>query len=95
MQGLRRINEALGLDIRRGKQLKPNFNVNDRSAAAGTADALEPGWREAQAGDGRTYYYNEAGETRWDRPSAAAAGGGDSGRGGASKGAVLALRLPW
>ena len=76
MSAIRRINHALGLDIRRGKTLKPNFEVNDRSSAPGTRNELLPGWREAQSGDGRTYFYNEAGETRWDRPAAVEEGGG-------------------
>ena len=76
----RRINEALGRDIRKGKQLKQNFNCNDRSGANGVAGALAPGWREAQAGDGRTYYYNEEGQTVWERPLADPSGKGNSSR---------------
>ena len=33
--------------------------------------ALPSEWMEAKAPDGRTYYYNQNGETTWQRPSAA------------------------
>ena len=62
---------ALQRDIRKGMALRSRGASNDRSAA--TAGGLLPGWKEATAADGKTYYFNaESGETRWDRPSAGA-----------------------
>ncbi|GBG28962.1 SH3 domain-containing YSC84-like protein 1 [Hondaea fermentalgiana] len=33
-------------------------------------DGLPPGWKQAYAEDGRAYYYNDKGETSWERPAA-------------------------
>lgn len=37
-------------------------------AAPPSYGQLPPGWQEAMDAQGKTYYYNTAGETRWDRP---------------------------
>ena len=56
-------------DIRKGRTLNAT-HTNDRS---GTGGGLLPGWKEAESPDGKKYYYNaETGETKWDRPAAAA-----------------------
>lgn len=38
---------------------------------APSVDGLPPGWRAAQAPDGRTYYAGPDGKTTWDRPGGA------------------------
>ena len=67
--------KALARDIRQGASLKNRGASNDRSAVG--SGGLLPGWQEATAPDGKTYYYNaESGETRWDKPAAAENTGG-------------------
>jgi len=67
------LSDALAIDIRRGKLLRPT-SVHDRSAPQGVAGQLPEGWQEAATPEGRPYYYNEAGETRWERPAEEPAG---------------------
>jgi hypothetical protein len=61
---------ALQRDIRNGKPLMSRGPVKDRSGVSG----LAPGWKETKGPDGRTYYFNAAGETRWEKPLAADGG---------------------
>lgn len=44
------------------------------AAAAEASGPLPAGWKQAQAPDGRTYYYASGEKTRWTRPTAPAAG---------------------
>jgi hypothetical protein len=43
----------------------------DDAAAAATPDpgALPPGWSETADAEGDTYWYNDAGQTSWTRPT--------------------------
>ena len=54
-------------DIRNGKALRPTRTGPERSG--GKPSGLLPGWKEAKAPDGRTYYYHAASQkTQWERP---------------------------
>ena len=57
---------AVQREIRQGRALKPSaHHANDSN------NGLLPGWKEAKAPDGRTYYFKpETGETKWDKPAA-------------------------
>jgi len=67
--------KTLQRDIRNGFALRPTRS-DDRSS--GRPSGLLPGWQEAKAPDGRTYYHHENGEVRWDRPAAPDAQSGSS-----------------
>ena len=56
----------LSRDIRRGRALRSGGRTDDRSGAG--AGGLAPGWKETTAPDGRTYYFNDKGETSWEKP---------------------------
>ena len=61
----------LSRDIRRGRALRSGGRTDDRSGAG--AGGLAPGWKETTAPDGRTYYFNDKGETSWEKPVAPSA----------------------
>ena len=71
--GRPRLPGVLQRDIRNSKPLRPTRS-SDRSASHG----LLPGWKEAKAPDGRTYYFHaESGETKWDKPAAEESSAGE------------------
>ena len=80
----RPLTTQLAADIRKGRTLRSRGPVSDRSSSA--VAALPEGWNEATAPDGKTYYFNAEGKTRWDRPAPPA--GQASPRGGTTALAV-------
>ena len=70
--------------MRRAGQLKKE--IAGGSIAGGSGGGLPPGWMEAKAADGKTYYHNAEGQTSWVHPGG---GGGGGGGGAAGKQAEL------
>ena len=70
--------------MRRAGQLKKE--IAGGSIAGGSGGGLPPGWMEAKAADGKTYYHNAQGQTSWVHPGG---GGGGGGGGAAGKQAEL------
>ena len=81
--GRPRLPGAVQRDIRNGRPLKQR-HPGERNS--GRPTGLLPGWKEAQAPDGKTYYFNAStGETRWERPAAEETGGGSVRNSGADR----------
>lgn len=60
-----------GLDAPRGAPRGPAgfFNAARPPPRARPFNSLPPGWSQATAENGSTYYYNSSGATQWQRPS--------------------------
>ena len=82
----------LSRDIRRGRALRSGGRTDDRSGAG--AGGLAPGWKETTAPDGRTYYFNDKGETSWEKPVDPAAATSSRAESKPKKGAIVAAVKP-
>ena len=82
----------LSRDIRRGRALRSGGRTDDRSGAG--AGGLAPGWKETTAPDGRTYYFNDKGETSWEKPVDPSAATSSRAESKPKKGAIVAAVKP-